>query len=384
MPTRCTLLLPLLCLGLLTGCPAPPEPPQTQAVPDAPPSAAPPRATPRKPVPFSTPVATPSATPTALPSPSPSLPEIAKATPAPVVSTAPPGPPRPVSEGGVDRFPGLRVFPQQGRIEVDAFVNLNRCPTLEFMACTRRGKTHETLLRFECDPQHLHLALLLLGLEPTPQVGEEGEQIALDKGERVVIDAAWWARHTPAGDKSAPAPVQGVVRRRVEDMIFDQRQQRSMPRVGWVFTGSQMVKVPAPPDWETLKEVYAASYEGNIVATYHHPFVILDTPLIEGGDDTVYVPFTSRVPKKGTPVTVHIRIVEDEELEELRANQRKFSKAPTPPASRPAEGPAQLPRDEQEVEPPQKSGEESPDPNKSGQEPEQPQKPREGGEEPGE
>ncbi len=337
-------LLPLLCLGLLTGCPPGRAPQATKtsaakapALPS--PSAArpAPSPTPARPVPFSTPV--PSASPTPTP---PQVAPAPSATPAPVESKAPPGPLRPLTTGGVDRFPGLRVFPQEGRIEVDAFVNLKRCPTLEFMACTKRGKTHETLLRFECDPQHLHLALLLLGLEPTPQVGEEGEQIALEKGERVVIDAAWWARHTPAGDKSAPAPVDGVVRRRVEDMIFDQRQQRSMPRVGWVFTGSQMVKVPAPPDWETLKEVYAASYEGNIVATYHHPFVILDTPLIEGGDDTVYVPFTSRVPEKGTPVTVHIRIVEDEELKELQATQRKFSKPPPQPTSRPVpEGSAQ-------------------------------------------
>lgn len=335
--------LPLLCLalatGLLTGCPPGPDQreikktqgldPSPSAAPSAQTSPAPSPTRSRPPVPFSTPVVR--ETPSLEPSP--------PASPAPVESKAPPGPLRPVSAGGVDRFPGLRVFPQQGRIEVDAFVNLNRCPTLEFMACTRRGKTHETLLRFECDPEHLHLALLLLGLEPTPQVGEEGEQIALDKGERVVIDAAWWARHTPAGDKSAPAPVKGVVRRRVEDLIFDQRQGRSMPRVGWVFTGSQMVKVPAPPDWETLKEVYAASYEGNIVATYHHPFVILDTPLIEGGDDTVYVPFTSRVPERGTPVTVHIRIVEDEELKELRENQRKFSKPPQAPSSRPSQEP---------------------------------------------
>jgi len=366
-------LLPLLCLGLLTGCPpgGAARPAKSPApLPSPSPAAPSPSETPARPVPFSTPVATPLATPSATPTPSPGLEPAPAATPAPVESKAPPGPLRPVTKGGVDRFPGLRVFPQQGRIEVDAFVNLNRCPTLEFMACTKRGKTHETLLRFECDPQHLHLALLLLGLEPTPQVGEEGEQIALEKGERVVIDAAWWTRHTPAGDESAPAPVNGVVRRRVEDMIFDQREQRSMPRVGWVFTGSQMVKVPAPPDWETLKEVYAASYEGNIVATYHHPFVILDTPLIEGGDDTVYIPFTSRVPEKGTPVTVHIRIVEEEELKELEATQRKYSKPP-PPASRPApRGPSEVDPNEEEEKPepaertipapsPQKSSEQS-------------------------
>ncbi|MBL4845222.1 MAG: hypothetical protein JKY65_06840 [Planctomycetes bacterium] len=330
-------ILLLFCACLL-GCddpegdPAPAKSPARKTVAPAAPSKAPLSPTPSPslaPAPSATP---PAPTPTPQPAAAPSPSETPKASPAPVVSAAPAGPLRPITKGGVDRFPGLRIFPQEGRIEVDGFVNLNRCPTLEFMACTRRGKTHETLLRFECDPEHLHLALLMLGLEPKAQVNEEGERIALEEGERVVIDAAWWARHTPPKDATAPKAVNGVVRRRVEDLIFDQRKQRSMPRVGWVFTGSQMVKVPVAPDWEKLKEVYAASYEGNIVATYHHPFVILDTPLIEGGDDTVYVPFSSRVPKKGTPVTVHIRIVEEEEAKELRAAQKSPSKRKPAPA----------------------------------------------------
>ncbi|MGE0709984.1 MAG: YdjY domain-containing protein [Planctomycetota bacterium] len=224
----------------------------------------------------------------------------------------PPGPARPeprpiVKEGAVTRFPGIRVFVAEKRIEVDGYVNLNECPTLEFMGCTQRGKTHETLLRFECEPKQLHLALLMIGLVPTPQVSEQGQAIELAKGERVVVEVAWWAEHTPKYDDDAPKPVDEVVTRRVEDLIWDRNRQGPMPRVGWVFTGSRMIKVPAPPDWETLQEVYAASYEGNIVATYHHPHVILDTPLLEGGDDTIYVPYTARTPGRGTPVTIKIR-----------------------------------------------------------------------------
>ena len=39
-----------------------------------------------------------------------------------------------------------------------------------------------------------------------------------------------------------------------------------MPRVGWVFTGSRMLKVPTSFEEDApLKEIYAASYEGNVV-----------------------------------------------------------------------------------------------------------------------
>ncbi len=208
--------------------------------------------------------------------------------------------------GAVDKFPGIRIYINERRLEVRGLICLRRCPTLEFAGCTSRGKTHESLVLFDCDPKQLHLALIMLGLTPTPQVTEFGQQVALDKGDKVVIEVAWEASAAP-DDPTAPPAVDGLVRRRLEDLIYDRRTRLAMPRVGWVFTGSRMVKVPAPPDWKELHEVYAAAYDGNLVAVYHDPNAILDTPLAEGGDDTVYVPFTERLPERGTEIVIHLR-----------------------------------------------------------------------------
>lgn len=227
----------------------------------------------------------------------------------------PPAPPeevdpasvKPVVEGPITRLPGIRIWRDEKRIEVDGLVCIKQGPALELMGCTRRGKTHESLFLFECAPEHLQLALILIGLEPTPQVDDFGQAIALEKGEKVVLEVSWKAEDAPQNDAAAPAPVEGRIRRWVEDVIWDRRRRGSMQRVGWVFTGSRQVKVPAPPDWKTEKEVFAAGYTGNVVAVYHDPDAILDTPLAEGGDDTLFYPYAERLPEAQTPIVIHIR-----------------------------------------------------------------------------
>ncbi|RMG06942.1 MAG: hypothetical protein D6731_24775, partial [Planctomycetota bacterium] len=204
-------------------------------------------------------------------------------------------------------FPGIRFYKDEERLEVRGRICLKRGPTLELLGCTPRGKTHESLLLFDCNPKQLHLALVMLGLQPTPQVAAFGERKALTRGDRVVLEVSWRAEDTPPEDPSAPAPANGRVTRRAEDLVYDQVRKDSMPRVGWVFTGSRNVLVPKPPDWETKHEVYAAEYAGNVAAVYHDPDALLDTPLLEGGDDTVYVAYSDRVPERGTPVVLRLR-----------------------------------------------------------------------------
>lgn len=234
------------------------------------------------------------------------------------VNPGPPAPPaqpdatteiarEPENDGAISRFPGIRIYRDEKRVEVDGVVCLKTGPALELMGCTRRGKTHESLLLFECEPEQLFLSLVILGLVPTPQVNEFGQPIALERGERLVLEVSWKAADSPEGDPSAPAAQDGRVRRRVEDLIWDRVRQGAMPHVGWVFTGSRHVEVPAPPDWKQTMKVFAATYAGNIAATFHDPDAILDTPLVEGGDDTVYLPYSERLPERGTEVIIHLR-----------------------------------------------------------------------------
>lgn len=319
-PSRRSALLVAAAL-VLGGCPderqapPPPAPPPLEAPPAAPgptPGAPDAQATPAAPAPEEPERTTeaPAETSTEpLPDPWDANEPI---NPGPPAQPPAPQPPpeierEPVRDGAISRFPGIRIYTEEKRIEVDGLICLKTGPALELMGCTRRGKTHESLLLFDCEPEQLYLSLIILGLEPTPQVDEFGQQIALDRGDRVVIEVSWKAEDSPEGDPSLPPPVDGRVRRRVEDLIWDRVRQGPMPYVGWVFTGSRHVDVPAPPDWKETMRVFAATYAGNVAATYHDPDAILDTPLIEGGDDTVYLPYSERLPERGTEVIIHIR-----------------------------------------------------------------------------
>jgi hypothetical protein len=151
--------------------------------------------------------------------------------------------------------------------------------------------------------------------------------MALERGERVVLEVEWAAKDSPE-DPSLPAAVDGRVRRRVEDLIFDRARQGPMPRVGWVFTGSRHLDVPAPPDWKETMKVFAATYAGNVAATYHDPDAILDTPLIEGGDDTAYLPYSERVPERGVEVVIHLRPWRDSDGPPLPGFKPRGSAAP--------------------------------------------------------
>jgi hypothetical protein len=303
---------------LLAGCPeeqapAPAGPAPLQAPPPGaatePTPPAPGQITESAPAPTTTEPAAPTGTEAPLPDPWAANEPV---NPGPPAQPPPPETPpeiarEPERDGAISRFPGIRIYTEERRLEVDGLICMKTGPALEVMGCTRRGKTHESLLLFDCEPEQLYLALVIIGLEATPQVDEFGQPIALDRGDRVVLEVEWKAADAPEGDPSAPPPVDGRVRRRVEDLIWDRVRQGAMPHVGWVFTGSRHVEVPAPPDWKKTMRVFAATYGGNIAATYHDPDAVLDTPLLEGGDDTIYLPYSERLPERGTEVVVHIR-----------------------------------------------------------------------------
>ena len=62
-------------------------------------------------------------------------------------------------------FPGVKVNLEEKAIDVTASICLTE-GSLEFIACTKETKEHESILRVEGKPSHIHTALLLLGAKP--------------------------------------------------------------------------------------------------------------------------------------------------------------------------------------------------------------------------
>jgi hypothetical protein len=312
----------------------------------------------------------------------------------------------------VTKLPGIDIHVTEKRLVIEGFICRQRSSQLEVLACTKKGKTHESLLLIKCSAEHLQLGLILSGIKPTPQVKSFGEVKALDKGQKVVIEVQWtdkkrmilckscfdgkcklhkdplqcktcvkilqqekggwcenclqgwrWERRVTCkkcwlrtcqghfqrecidcklfkegkrkahcvaavdhGDLECPrcyvTELEGIgwcklckrgfkgglaVRYRVEDLIVNRHKEAAMKRVGFVFTGSRHIEVPAPPDFDKKKRVFAAKHTGNVGVLFHDPDAILDTPLIEGGDDTSFLPNAGLLPRRFTPVRIFIR-----------------------------------------------------------------------------
>lgn len=89
------------------------------------------------------------------------------------------------------KLPGISINAKKGFIDVDARVALTS-GTLEFIACTKNTKEHESIIAVEAKPIHIHTALLLLGAEP----GHPAMHRKVGEG-----DETYWIHLPPKGDK---------------------------------------------------------------------------------------------------------------------------------------------------------------------------------------
>lgn len=228
----------------------------------------------------------------------------------------------------------VRVYRAEGRIEISGRVAVQK-NLIELFACGEGGKVHESVLVLDCRPSNLNLAMKLLGFDDGGQVkvtrhvkveenGKivEKEQEVLEEngpnylgdprkpvGDRVIVTVSW---------KQAD----GVVKVRAEDMIWERSRERSMPRAGWVYTGSRWVLNPM-----TKRQEFVADHSKTLMTTWHDPDSLLDNPLPDGADDEVYFANPDIVPERGTEVVVEIRRPTEEELAAAKAVEKKEDKA---------------------------------------------------------
>ncbi len=153
---------------------------------------------------------------------------------------------------------------------------------VEYLAVAPGGKTHESLLLVNVRPLHLQVALLLLGLEPKNVLERQGEN-RKPEGDPVTIWVRW---------RKANGDMQEV---RAEDLVLRMPSKTTMPHVGWVFTGSRV-----------LKEGFEADFAKSLIAIWHDPAAILDIPSVDEAENSFMV-HTARVPKRRTRIELVIK-----------------------------------------------------------------------------
>ena len=181
---------------------------------------------------------------------------------------------------------GNVVFDTNTReVTVPGEINIVGADTIiEFFACGKLGKTHESILILDAEPLHIYMALGVLDFEPGMNLRVEGDPRP-PTGSPVEIWVEW-----NRGDE--------VILRRARELVWNAFMERPMQETPWIFNGGRRINNQFTPQ-----------LFHNIIAIYRDPDSLFNHPLPTGTDDRTYRVNTDVIPPKGTKVKLIIRPV---------------------------------------------------------------------------
>jgi len=178
------------------------------------------------------------------------------------------------------------------RVVVGGRVALDR-GVLEFFACPKETKEHESVVAVNSSASLVHAALLAIGLEPGKPVSFDPEY-APASGPRIRVRMRW----TDAEGHPREADARSWIR--------DTRSGAAL-ETDWVFAGSVFWKDPADG-----REYYQAD-GGDLVCVSNFPTAMLDLPIesSQSNEALLFEVFEGRVPPRGTPVEMVLGAIDD-------------------------------------------------------------------------
>ena len=181
------------------------------------------------------------------------------------------------------RIGTVMVNVAEGTVSIPGQINIVSPSTiLEFFACTKLGKTHESLIMVEAEPIHIQLGLLRLNMTPGMNLTAQGDP------------------HRPMGDEAHVwidwKRGKEVIRLSAEDLVWNAFTNRKMLKTNWVFTGARI-----------RNNQFTAQVSQSIIALHRDPDTIINHPLPSGIDDQTFRVNSTTVPAKNTPVTLIIQ-----------------------------------------------------------------------------
>lgn len=189
-------------------------------------------------------------------------------------------------------LPGIRVDRDAGMVDIDALV-VNREPEwLELLACTPGSLDHESILAIKARPSHVHLALLLLGLEPghPSQPMRDGDRVVVKPPMGPVIQISLIFERD---GKPVEIPAnQWILQRETGQPMEDDR---------WLFAGSVWM------DWQDQQH-YLADQSGTAITlvNFNDDLLARPTDVSRDNDERRWVADTQAIPPLDTPVTIRL------------------------------------------------------------------------------
>ena len=183
---------------------------------------------------------------------------------------------------------GIAIDTKAKQIRFAAAVNqIEQDLPLEVLICTEYGKTHESLLRTTVSPTYLNVAFKLLGCRGgKARAGVGNPEIPV--GSSVEIELKWT---NAAGVEATIQP---------EAWIWNHPKKAPMEPTHWTYTGSMF-----------HMGRFMAETTGTIVNLFVDPSTLVEPPIPEVQDDTVFGVYEKVVPPEGTVVEIIITALPD-------------------------------------------------------------------------
>ncbi len=165
---------------------------------------------------------------------------------------------------------------------------------MEYFLVTTYGKTHESVLKTEAQPYHIHLAMLLLGatgpgnpeFPGSPTNGVPGPVVHPAKetipGNKVAVEVKW---KTPDGE----------ARHSAQDLIYKNDSRAVMEEGRWVYNGSLIVN-----------NKFLAQMDGSIISLVTDPVALINYTGPGHDNDLIWEPNATNLPPQDVLVEVTI------------------------------------------------------------------------------
>lgn len=177
----------------------------------------------------------------------------------------------------------VRLNKQARTITFPGSVNMTT-GLVEYAVVHVTGKVHESVLKTETDPYHIHLANLLLASAQGPGPAA-GTNLPPDlTGAPVQLAVRW---KLAGAETNAP----------LEELIINTLTGTRMTRGDWIYNGSRLVE-----------GVFLAQRDGQIAAIIPDQDSLINNPRPGREDDEIWRPNPRLVPPVGTPVEIVLQL----------------------------------------------------------------------------
>ena len=190
-------------------------------------------------------------------------------------------------------LPHVRVDRAQRLVDLEATVVTREAPWLELLACSPGSREHEAILSIEARPSHVHLALLMLGLEPGAPLTwreQDGQIVPVPPhGPTVHVSIVLGGRGRPT---EVPAG----------NWILNNQTSEPLGDSTWIFTGSTVRQFEG-------QSIFMADLGGTVISlvNFGDDLLARATDRTNKNDQEAWGPRVEAIPPVGTKVIVRLR-----------------------------------------------------------------------------